>query len=321
MKQVQKKMLISTLLVTAVVGFECRAQISPSGTYMFAQKDSCELFMDVYEPAEGSSTEIDGIKKPSIIFMFGGGFKSGSRDDKDYRPWFKALSDDGFRVFSIDYRLGLKNVTKVGIANAVAIHEAIEMAVEDLFSATAFIIENAASFGVDPTSIVISGSSAGAISSLQAEWECANGAKSTEVLPEGFQYAGVMSFSGAVFSKNGKVRYKRAPAPTLLLHGTSDKIVNYHQIAFFKMHFSGSHILAKEFSRKGYNYNIYRFEDNGHEIASAKSMMASLGEQMSFIRNNVMQHKNRVIDAVISDSAVPVSATAKDKPSSIYSED
>ena len=310
-----KKSLLAAALLLAVcsLGF---AQIAPSGTYLYAQKDGQDLFVDVYEPAEGSQSE----GKPAIIFMFGGGFKTGSRADECYFPWYKMLCDRGFRVFSIDYRLGLKDVTKVGVSNASAIYDAIQIAVEDLYSATAFIVENAGSFGVDPSSIVISGSSAGAITALEAEWECANAAPRTSALPEGFRYAGVISFSGAVFSKEGKVTYDREPAPTMLLHGTADKIVNYKETSFFSMHFSGSSVLVKEFEKQDYNYRIYRFNGNGHEIASIDSMVASFDEQMNFISANVMKGEKRIVDALVSDPAVPVSATANDGVNSIYEE-
>ena len=58
--------------------------ITPDGTYMYEKRDTCELFMDVYNPAEGSETTFMGIEKPAVIFMFGGGFIQGTRDDRSY---------------------------------------------------------------------------------------------------------------------------------------------------------------------------------------------------------------------------------------------
>ena len=162
-----------TILIIASLIIGCMAasaQITPDATYMFAQRDTCDLFMDVYEPADGSQTSIDGVEKPAVIFMFGGGFIRGTRDDESYNSWFKLMTDNGYRVISIDYRLGLKGSNKVGIAQVNVLDKAIHMAVEDLFSATNFIIENADQFEVDPSNIVISGSSAGAISVMQAEY-------------------------------------------------------------------------------------------------------------------------------------------------------
>ena len=276
--------------------------ILPDGTYLYHKQDTCDLFMDVYDPADGSEETYMGLKKPAVIFMFGGGFIRGTRDDESYNSWFRMMTENGYRVISIDYRLGLKGSSKVGIAQVNVLDNAIHMAVEDLFAATNFIIENADQLGVDPSNIVISGSSAGAISVMQAEYEIANGSNWASVLPEGFNYAGVMSFSGAILSRNGKVKYATEPCPTLMLHGTADKLVPYKQIAFFNLGFFGGGKLVERFRKFGYNYNMYHFEDYGHEIAG--SMYSTLDLQLKFLENNVIQREKRIIEARLSDPDV-----------------
>lgn len=276
--------------------------LSPDGTYMYERRDTCDLFMDVYNPAEGSEDTFMGVRKPTVVFMFGGGFIQGTRDDKSYNSWFRMLTENGYRVISIDYRLGLKGATKVGVAQVNLLDKAIHMAVEDLFCATNFIIENADQLGVDPSAIVISGSSAGAISVMQAEYEIANRTSWASVLPQGFNYAGVMSFSGAILSRKGKVKYQTAPCPTLMLHGTADKLVPYKQIAFFNLGFFGGGKLVKRFQKFGYDYNMYHFVDYGHEIAG--SMYSTLDLQLDFLEKNVMQGNKRIIEAWISDPDV-----------------
>ena len=265
-------------------------------------RDTCDLFLDVYDPADGSETTYMGIEKPTVLFMFGGGFIQGTRDDKSYNSWFRMLTENGYRVISIDYRLGLKGSTKVGIAQVNVLDKAIHMAVEDLFSATNFILDNADQFGVSADNIVISGSSAGAIAAMQAEYEVANRTAWASVLPEGFNYAGVMSFSGAILSREGLVDYKSAPCPTLMLHGTSDKLVPYRQIKVFKLGFFGGGKLVKRFQKFGYNYNMYHFMDYGHEVAG--SMSTTLDLQLKFLECNVMQKKMRIVEAWISDPDV-----------------
>ena len=276
--------------------------LEPSGTYMFAQRDTCNLYMDVYEPAEGSVREIGGVTKPTVLFMFGGGFKEGTRNAGHYNKWFSMLTGDGYRVVSIDYRLGLKDARKVGVAQSGLVSDAIEIAVEDLFSATCFLVDNAASLGIDPAAIVISGSSAGAISVMQGQWEACNRSERAAVLPEGFRYAGVMSFAGAIFSKQGRVRYEEEPAPVMMLHGTSDKIVRYGQIWFFNLRFAGAGVLVKTFEKGGYNYNILRFKDRGHEIAS--SMVDNYAEEIRFLETNVMRGEKRIVDAMVDDPSI-----------------
>ena len=276
--------------------------INPDGTYMFEKRDDGELFLDVYSPAEGSETSIDGKAKPTILFMFGGGFIQGQRADASYHKWFKMLTDNGFRVISIDYRLGLKGSNKVGVAQVNVLDKAIHWAVEDLFSATNYIIKNADQLDVDPSNLVISGSSAGAISVMQAEYELCNKTKWAAVLPEGFKYAGVMSFSGAILSREGELDYARMPAPTLMLHGTADELVNYKQIKFFNLGFFGGGKLVKRFEKLGFDYNMYHFVGYGHEIAG--SMETTFDLQMKFIESNVMKGQRRIIEAWVDDPGV-----------------
>ncbi|MBO5499428.1 MAG: alpha/beta hydrolase [Bacteroidales bacterium] len=301
-----KKLIIIAAIIMAGIGnevmFAQEPEIKPNGTYLFVQRDTCDLFMDVYDPAEGSETSAFGIGKPTIIFMFGGGFIQGTRDDADYLKWFRMMTENGYRIISIDYRLGLKGSDKVGVAQVNVLDKAIHLAVEDLFSATTFIIDNAEQLGVDPGNIVISGSSAGAISVMQAEYEIANRTEWASVLPSGFNYAGVMSFSGAILSREGKVDFKDDPCPTLMLHGTADKLVPYEQIKVFNLGFFGGGKLVERFKKYGLSYNMYHFIDYGHEIAG--SMDTTVDLQIRFLETNVMQKKQRIVEAWLSDPDV-----------------
>ena len=296
---------IFTAFLLLLAGFAASAQnnlLSPDGTYVYEKRDTCDLFMDVYDPADGSEETFMGHRKPTIIFMFGGGFVGGERDNQSYNSWFRQLTENGYRVISIDYRLGLKGASKMGIAQVNLLDKAIHMAVEDLFSATNFILENAEQLGVERDNIVISGSSAGAITVMQAEYEVANRTSYASVLPQDFNYAGVMSFAGAILSRKGKVKYETAPCPTMMLHGTADKIVPYRQIAVFNLGFYGGGKLVERFQKFGYDYNMFHFTDYGHEIAS--SMYTTFDLQLDFLEKNVIQGKKRIIEAWISDPDV-----------------
>ena len=279
--------------------------LEPSGTYLYDEKGGQKLYLDIYDPAPESKTAYaDGTAKPSVLFLFGGGFVIGKRDHESYNPWFKALTDEGFKVISIDYRLGMKDSGARGFAVIEAIHKAVEMAVEDLFSATAFLIDNAAELGIDPAAIVTAGSSAGAMTVLQAEWEISSRGPLAAVLPEGFDYAGVMSFSGAVFSDRGAIRYSGGSAPTLLFHGTADKIVPYNRnLRILKLQFSSSPALARFLRKDGAVCSFYRFKGAAHEIAS--SMMRNLEEELQFIEMNVVRKDRRVVDATVEDPSIP----------------
>ncbi len=299
------KRLIPLLFGLVVLTAPALAQgdYPPKGTYLFAAKDGQELYMDDYLPSEGSETELDGKVKPSIVFMFGGGFITGSRNDNYYKPWFKRLNDAGYRVISIDYRLGMKGVkTKGGVSSVKAFHQSAQMAAEDLFSATAYMIANQRSLGIDPSNLVLSGSSAGAIAVLEADWLLNNG-RAGDFLPEGFRYAGVMPFAGAIISIEGVPSYKTPPAPTAFFHGTGDKIVNYKQVHVLKWGLFGADRLAKIFKRNGFTYNIFRYDGHSHEIAS--TFISTFPEQIRFLETNVVKGSARIVDSTVDDPEVP----------------
>lgn len=275
----------------------------PTGTYKFGSRATLDLYLDYYKATPGSRTELDGHKKPAIIFAFGGGFIGGQRDKAHYRQWFKLLNDNGYPVFSIDYRLGLKGVNVKGVKMIGALRDAVDVGVQDAALATSWILEHADEFGVEADNLVLSGSSAGAIISLQTEYELRNNSALTRDLPDGFNYAGIMSFSGAIYSFDGKVKYAETPAPQLLMHGTSDKVVFYKGLKIFKIGLFGSHRTAKRLAKFGYPYTIVRYKDHTHDIADL--MYYTFPEQLLFLEESVIRKTGRTVDISIDDPSVP----------------
>ena len=286
--------LASILLATAVSEGFAQTVIEPDATYLYAKRDTCDLFMSVYEPS-AMAQEKEG--KPLVLFMFGGGFQEGNRDSEWYQEWFRQLTTNGYRVISIDYRLGLKGVEDSISAKASRLENAVHIAMEDLFTATEFIIDNAESLGVDPERIVISGSSAGAITVMQAEYEICNRTALAKKLPRGLRYAGVMSFSGAVLTNNGKLKYKSMPSPTLMLHGTADKMVPYKQFKYNKAGMYGSGYIARKFKKSGFEYVMCHFTGLGHEVAGYMAKTTDL--QFEFLESCVAGGKFKSKEIVL----------------------
>ena len=292
--------MFSVCLASApLVPAEAKPAVCPSASFLFAERDSQQLWLDIYAPAPGT----ESAQLPTVLYVFGGGFKTGSRDNAYLMPFFKQLTDGGYRVVAIDYRLGLKEVTRMGIAQRKLLKKAIDMAVEDLFDATLFLMNNTEATGVDPANIVLCGSSAGAITVLQADWERCNGGALASVLPKDFAYAGVVSFSGAIYSDRGALRYRNAaPAPTALFHGIDDKIVTYKKISFLNLCFGGSSCLFPVLEKCGVPCAIYRFRGIGHEVAGSMERNFPLMDR--FIRTNIVQKKAFTEDATLTDSAI-----------------
>ena len=309
----KKFYLVSAILAFIFCSFitssaKDKTDLKASGTYMFAKRDTCNLFMDVYEPTPGSELTHKGLEKPTVLFMFGGGFIGGKRSNPSYFPWFKTLNDNGYRVITIDYRLGLKGVnmsfsiTRI-FATARATRKAVVMGIEDLFAATSYIVENAKSLGVDPKNIVLSGSSAGAMIAVAAEQEICNSTELSKLLPKGFNYKGLISFAGAIVTDKGKIRYNKTPCPQMFIHGTIDKTVNYKQLKVFNWGVFGSDVLAKICKKNGYIYNIYRYANHSHDMAT--NFVPTWPEQKRFLEINIIENAPRIIDSFIDDPTVP----------------
>lgn len=308
----KRTILLLALLLCTTLSFAQKT------TYKVAQRDTCDLFMDVYDPAVIPGDTLD---RPTVLFVFGGGFIMGQRDDPWVLPWFKLLNENGYRVISVDYRLGLKGIRMRFdlfhlIESAGYTKKAVDMGVEDVFASVRYLADHP-ELGVDMDNIVIAGSSAGAMISLSSELEACNRTVRAAILPEGFHFAGVMSFAGAIMSDSGKPEYKRAPCPQLLIHGTADGAVEYEKMGFGRWGMYGSsYLVEKVLKPAGYTYQIYRYVDHSHDMAA--NMMANWPEEKRFLEKAVIGRKKLVIDCTIDDPDMPVLGSASVTLDDIY---
>ena len=285
------------LFIVAVVAgcVTLSAQSVVCDTFHYATNDGEELYLNRYM----LDVEADA-PRPCMIFAFGGGFVRGERDHEYYSIYFDRLAREGIVVVSIDYRLGLRNLQPDGgmIAMISIFDNAVNIAVEDMYAATNYVIDNAEAWMVDTSKIMISGSSAGAITAVQAEWMRCNGAERAEVLPADFRYAGVVSCAGAIFSVKGKPKFKSAPAPMLLFHGTSDSNVPYDHASMFGVGFYGSEYITKQLDKLDSPYWFYSAEYVDHRMA-ATPLIYNCDIIMQFIRDFVLRGERlRILTAV-----------------------
>lgn len=289
-------------IVAMLIAVSAMASDLNKKSYLFAVKGTDSLYLDHYvSPVSG--------ERPCMMFVFGGGFVRGTRDHEGYLPYFKFLNDNGFDVVSIDYRLGLKPLTTMKEMPSVRetiglLNNAVNIAVEDLFSATLFVLENAERWQINPKQIVTSGSSAGAITVLQAENAICNRTPSAAVLSQGFNYAGVISYAGAIFSVNGKPEWKSKPAPIMVFHGSSDKQVPYDKATMLGVGFFGSKYLAKEFNEKGWPHWFYDIEYQTHDI-SYLPMYQNQNEILTFLNDFVLKKRPLTITTSVRDGDEP----------------
>lgn len=292
-----KRIVTILIILLAVPAIRLYAS-APVGreTFVYAVKGADTLRLDKYD-VPGSETV-----KPCVVFMFGGGFVTGTRDREDYVDFFEFLARQGFITVSIDYRLGMKDPEVRGKMKPMDMvglfRNAIMMAVEDLYSATGFLLDNAGEWGVNRDVVILCGSSAGAISVLQAEYERANGAEIAQVLPDGFHYAGVISFAGAIFSSKGNLKWKEEPAPVILFHGDADRNVPYRKIRVFRYGLFGSQYIAKRYGKNDFPYWLYTEENADHRLAESP-MTSEREEIMSFLRKYVIEGQHLVTNTVV----------------------
>ena len=263
--------------VTSYEGTEILAHAADSTrevlmeTEIFAVKGSDTLRLDRY-----FLSGMEQADSPVVVFVFGGGFRFGERYSEMFVPYFEFLARHGCTVASIDYRTMLGRITFDGRPSPVdfmnILQSAIDTAVVDLYDATRYIAQQREAWGIDPEKIVISGSSAGAITVLQAEYYRCNSHSLAARLPEGFRYAGVISFAGAISDKK-KLHWQTLPCPVMLFHGNADGIVPFRKAHLpFLGGLWGSETIAR---------------NAGHEIASLP-MSRNLYDIAAFLSRQII---------------------------------
>lgn len=275
-------------IILGVVSFVVTVSAQPKPeTVQYGEKDGQKLMLDHYK-----AVDVEGLR-PCVMFVFGGAFHSGDRARDYYLPYFDKLTQAGYDVVSIDYRLGLKNASSEGdgmVAMIKLLVQAINFAAEDLYSATRYVLDHAAEWNIDATKIIASGSSAGAIACLQAENYICNGNERAKIL-DGFNYAGVISFAGAVFSASGAPSWKSEPCPMLLFHGNSDSNVPYNKASAMGVGLYGSELIYKQMARRNAPCTLYSYAWRAHEIA-IDPMSLNIHEVLDFIERCVRGERN-----------------------------
>ena len=284
----------------------------PDESIAFAVYDTLTLEMDLYFPSDDAETH------PCIIFSYGGGFIADNQRHEETRTLCRNLADDGFVVIASNYRLGLRGVQFKGPLGMIKpLENAIQMAAEDVMKVTRYAWDYADELCIDRRQIILMGSSAGAITSLQCDYERCNRTElALRYLPEGFRYAGVIAFAGAIFARKGLEYRYDMPAPTLLLHGTTDRLVPYNRIKFFNLGFYGSSSIVKTFQERHYPYKIMRFTGEGHTVAAR--YFANYDDILWFTSRMVKDAHHYEIDETISDPFRERPAWDTAKPDALY---
>jgi acetyl esterase/lipase len=125
----------------------------PPETVIYARPEGEELKLDVRRPPDEDNTAGPG-RRPAVVTVHGGGGAYLGRSDDAF--WGEWLAEEGYVVFSIDYRLGLP--------------PRWEDATGDVKCAIGWVKQNAGRYGVDPDRIALMGRSAGGFFALLAAY-------------------------------------------------------------------------------------------------------------------------------------------------------
>jgi predicted peptidase len=194
-----------------------------SRTITYHRNESEFLQLDFYQPVD------DKLRaRPLILYVHGGGFAGGRRDELRYRQFAQRMARRGFALASISYRLTMKGKSFSCDQAAKNKIQTFKYATEDIWRATNFILSRSEQLGIDQDKIILAGSSAGAEAVLHAAYWTAKDLidlPEQPALPEDFKYGGVISMAGALVDT--LLISKENAIPTLLFHGTCDNLVPF----------------------------------------------------------------------------------------------
>jgi acetyl esterase/lipase len=163
--------------------------------------------LDLYTPAGDR-----GRDRPAVVWIHGGGFRAGSKANRNVVELATAFAQRGYVAASIDYRLLAQGVVCGGTPTpAPQCAGAALAAKEDAQAAVDWLRAHARGLRLDPRRIAVGGTSAGAVTSLLLAADPAS------------RVGAAVSISG--FLPGGS--FTRADAPTLFFQGTDDRTIPY----------------------------------------------------------------------------------------------
>ena len=271
------------------------------------------LMLDIYRPTN------DNIhKRPLLLFIHGGAFFFGDKENIMQRVITEEVVKKGFVLASINYRLG----TSISVG---AIERTIYREVQDARAALRYLLHHKDLYGIDEEQIYLAGSSAGGIIALTTAFmEPHQVFSSTDKGLLGMrQDLGGLDDSGNDFEADIKVagvismwggvtdlKIIDNPIPTLLFHGTADDVVPcdeglpfkeamggfLHRVITWFGKIYGSEPIYKRLQSLSVPVKYIPFEGLGHDpcIESDNSLNEGMDvirtELADFLYENVAQH-------------------------------
>ncbi len=240
------------------------------------------LLLDIFSPPSSDTV----TKRPLLIFIHGGGFKTNSKTGAISAMVCNSFSKKGYVTASIDYRLGIENKEE-----EKDYHEALYRAQQDGKAAIRFFKKYADKYGVDSSQIFITGTSAGSKTCLAIaymdqqevpsdidtqKWGTLEGNSGNEGYSS--KVKGVMNNWGAL------IDYKwiqKGDLPLFNIAGTNDKLVPYDSSFEYHGFKYGPYILYRHCLSLGIPTGWRPFIGAGHTLDNKKNLQDSAVQAMS----------------------------------------
>ncbi|MCL2074736.1 MAG: alpha/beta hydrolase [Marinilabiliaceae bacterium] len=245
-------------------------------TKLLKKEATIPLELDIYHPAN------DALDKcPIFVYLHGGAFMFGDKENKFQHALTDYLVKRGFIVASINYRLGYS------LLGTAATERTIYRNVQDTRAALRFLMFHKNKYRIDDTQIYLAGSSAGGIIALTTAFMDDNEVFSSigenrwllrkdlggldnvgNNLKTNFKVAGTVSLWGAVTD----LQILNNNIPTLLMHGTADDIVPAGKGLPLKK-YMGKNVynVFSEFWKTTSDWNLYGSEPIHNSLKSSKT--------------------------------------------------
>lgn len=124
-----------------------------SGYVKSFKKRDINLTLDLYRPEDADGS------RPLILFIHGGAFYVGDKQEPAYKDFCQYFSSLGYVTASMNYRMGFH-------LGKGEIERAGYVALQDAHAAMRFLVSHAGEYGIDVNEIYVAGSSAGSITAL-----------------------------------------------------------------------------------------------------------------------------------------------------------
>ena len=237
-----------------------------------------DIHFDIFRPKDDTLT-----KRPMILFIQGGAFYFGSKDDKAPARWCQHFASQGYVAVSIDYRIGY-------IPTKASIGRAAYRAVQDAHAAMRFLVAHQEEYGIDTTMMFVGGTSSGAITALNLAFmtnemrpkytrkgflrselgdidTCGNAIKNR------FHIRGIVEMWGAL---PDTAMMRGHNISILAIHGDADKVMPYdydypfavanplNTLIVDKMY--GASCIVDQANRLGYQARLFTFNGCKHAL-------------------------------------------------------